>query len=109
MSDVTLETGQPAPDFTLPANNGETVSLSDFRGKYVVLYFYPRDNTPGCTQEAIDFRDAMQELEANNAVVLGVSPDSLKSHKNFPPNTDCPFCFCPTKTIRSRSGTVCGS
>lgn len=91
MSDVTLETGQPAPDFTLPANNGETVSLSDFRGKYVVLYFYPRDNTPGCTQEAIDFRDAMQELEANNAVVLGVSPDSLKSHEKFSAKHGLPF------------------
>lgn len=91
MSTDTLEIGRLAPDFTLPANHGQSVSLSDFRGKFVVLYFYPRDNTPGCTQEAVDFRDAIQEFDARNAVVLGVSPDSLKSHEKFIAKHELPF------------------
>jgi len=91
MSTETLEVGQPAPDFTLPATQGQTVSLSDFRGKYVVLYFYPRDNTPGCTQEAVDFRDAIEEFEARHAVVLGVSTDSLQSHEKFAAKHQLPF------------------
>lgn len=91
MTTAMLENGQTAPDFTLPANNGRDVSLSDFRGKYVVLYFYPRDNTPGCTQEAVDFRDAIREFEALNAVVVGVSPDPLRSHEKFSAKHQLPF------------------
>ncbi|MGC8863185.1 MAG: thioredoxin-dependent thiol peroxidase [Armatimonadota bacterium] len=76
--------GQKAPEFTLPATGGRTISLADFRGKKnVVLYFYPKDNTPGCTKEACFFRDVMSEFEAAGAVILGVSLDSIKSHENF--------------------------
>jgi peroxiredoxin Q/BCP len=78
-----LAVGANAPDFTLPASNGEQVKLSDFRGKKVVLYFYPRDNTPGCTSEACDFRDAFPSFTEADTVILGVSPDPVKSHLNF--------------------------
>ncbi len=78
-----LEPGSPAPDFTLPADDGTHVSLAQFRGKPVVLYFYPRDNTPGCTREAQAFRDRHQALTKLGAVVLGVSPDGLESHVKF--------------------------
>ena len=81
---VMLQVGDVAPDFSLPASTGETISLKDFLGKKrVVLYFYPRDNTPGCTKEACSFRDQLPNIEAKDTVVLGVSPDSLKSHENF--------------------------
>ena len=73
------------------ASNGETVSLKDFAGKKVVLYFYPKDNTPGCTREACGFRDHHSELEEAGAVVLGVSKDSIKSHEKFISNYDLPF------------------
>jgi peroxiredoxin Q/BCP len=75
--------GQKAPAFSLPSTSGATVSLGDFAGKQVVLYFYPRDNTPGCTVEACDFRDRDAALRQAGAVVLGVSSDSLKSHEGF--------------------------
>ena len=78
-----LKAGDPAPDFDAVLDNGETVSLSQFKGKNVVLYFYPKDNTPGCTREACDFRDNISSLEDKNTVVLGVSPDSVKSHQKF--------------------------
>ena len=78
-----LKEGDKAPDFSLPASTGETISLTDLAGKKVVVYFYPKDNTPGCTTEACDFRDVRGELETAGAVVLGVSADSLKSHANF--------------------------
>ena len=78
-----IEKGSRASDFTLSADDGSTVSLSDFRGKKVVLYFYPRDDTPGCTTQACDLRDAMPRLTAADAVVLGISPDSVKSHARF--------------------------
>src|SRR5689334_8274821 len=77
------EEGAKAPDFTLAADNGKQVSLSDLRGKYVVLYFYPKDDTPGCTKEACAFRDARADIEKLGAVVLGVSPDSVDSHVKF--------------------------
>ena len=80
-----------AIDFTLPANNGENVKLSDFLGKRVVLYFYPKDNTPGCTQEACNFRDNFERLTANNVVVLGVSKDSIKKHEGFVAKQKLPF------------------
>ena len=78
-----LSEGQDAPDFTLTTGDGETVSLGDLRGRKVVLYFYPRDDTPGCTVEACAFRDAGPLFEARGAVVYGVSADNLRSHQRF--------------------------
>jgi len=78
-----LETGKGAPNFCLPDENGNNVCLKDFRGKWVVLYFYPKDNTPGCTKEALDFSERLGEFEKLNAVVIGISPDSTASHKKF--------------------------
>lgn len=78
-----LKEGAKAPAFKLAADSGETVSLADFAGKNVVLYFYPRDSTPGCTREAEAFRDAAAQLKKKNAVVLGVSKDSIASHCKF--------------------------
>jgi len=82
MSDWIKE-GQEAPDFSLVSDRGETVTLSKLRGKPVVLYFYPKDDTPGCTKEACAFRDRQSDLAAHGAVVLGVSPDDEKSHGKF--------------------------
>ncbi len=78
-----LKEGDVAPDFTLPADDGSTVTLSALRGKKVVLYFYPKDDTPGCTTEACNFRDNLSMLTAKGAVVLGVSPQDIKSHVKF--------------------------
>lgn len=80
-----------APLFTLPNEQGEDVSLSQYRGKYVVLYFYPKDATPGCTTEACDFRDAHDDFSALNAVILGVSPDDEKKHTKFIEKHGLPF------------------
>ncbi len=80
---VELKVGQKAPDFTLPSDTGEKISLKDFRGKKVVLYFYPKDDTPGCTKEACSFRDNIDRILQKDAVVLGVSADSIESHKKF--------------------------
>jgi peroxiredoxin Q/BCP len=78
-----LEAGQKAPAFSLKDQDGKTVKLSDFKGQHVVLYFYPKDNTPGCTTEACDFRDSQAALKKAGAVVLGVSMDSEASHQKF--------------------------
>ena len=78
-----VQKGMLAPDFSLPSDEGENVSLIGLRGKRVVLYFYPRDDTPGCTIQACDFRNAMPRFEGVDAVVLGVSPDSEESHRRF--------------------------
>lgn len=78
-----LEVGQPAPDFSLPDQTGRTVSLADYRGKWLVLYFYPKDFTPGCTTEAQHFRDAVPDIEKLGAAVIGVSEDSVKNHAKF--------------------------
>jgi len=86
-----IEEGKPAPDFELPTDSGETVKLSDLRGKPVVLYFYPKDDTPGCTTQACGIRDAYGEFERAGAVVLGVSPDSEKSHVKFKDKYELPF------------------
>jgi thioredoxin-dependent peroxiredoxin len=83
--------GQAAPDFTLQANSNRTISLQDFRGQYVVLYFYPKDMTPGCTTEACDFRDYHPEFAKLNTVVLGISPDDVKSHDKFAAKHELPF------------------
>jgi thioredoxin-dependent peroxiredoxin len=80
---TTLKEGHKAPDFALESSGGGKVKLSSFRGKKVVLYFYPRDNTPGCTREACAFRDGMARLRRRGAVVLGVSTDSVASHEKF--------------------------
>jgi peroxiredoxin Q/BCP len=86
-----LTEGTLAPDFTLPADGGGEVTLSNYRGKKVVLYFYPKDNTSGCTTEACNFRDDYSEIIAAGAVVLGVSPDSVKSHDKFKLKFELPF------------------
>ena len=78
-----LEVGDKAPEFSLPASTGETISLASLAGRKVVLYFYPRDNTPGCIKEACGFRDSIGEFSEAGVVVLGVSADSLKSHERF--------------------------
>ena len=78
-----LETGIKAPEFTLKNQDGEEVSLKDFRGKKVILYFYPKDNTPGCTTQACSFGDRYPQIQEKGAVVLGVSKDSVASHKTF--------------------------
>ncbi|CAJ1003967.1 peroxiredoxin Q/BCP [Brevibacillus aydinogluensis] len=83
--------GQAAPDFTLQANGNRTISLRDFRGQYVVLYFYPKDMTPGCTTEACDFRDYHPKFAELNTVVLGISPDDVKSHDKFVAKHELPF------------------
>jgi peroxiredoxin Q/BCP len=86
-----LEEGQPAPTFTLPTDDGDEVSLESLRGKPVVLYFYPKDDTPGCTAQACGIRDAWGEFERSGAVVLGVSPDSPKKHAKFREKYGLPF------------------
>lgn len=83
--------GNLAPDFTLPAGDGSQVRLADLRGKTVLLYFYPKDDTPGCTTEACSFRDAWGELQRRGVVVLGVSRDDVKSHQKFAKKYSLPF------------------
>jgi thioredoxin-dependent peroxiredoxin len=78
-----LQIGDTAPEFCLPDQDDKKTCLSDYKGKWAVLYFYPKDNTPGCSLEAIDFSSVKKDLEAKNAVVFGISRDSLKSHQNF--------------------------
>ena len=86
-----LEVGTKAPEFTLPDKNGNPVSLADFAGKKVVLYFYPKDNTPGCTRQACAFAGAYEEFKKINAVVIGVSKDSVASHQKFAEKHGLPF------------------
>jgi peroxiredoxin Q/BCP len=86
-----VEEGKPAPDFELASDTGERVRLSDLRGHPVVLFFYPRDDTPGCTRQACSFRDAYREFEERGVVVLGVSPDSEASHARFREKHGLPF------------------
>ena len=86
-----LETGSKAPEFTLPDQNGEMHSLSDYKGKKVILYFYPKDNTPGCTKQACGFAERYPQFTEKGAVILGVSKDSVKSHKNFETKYSLPF------------------
>jgi len=92
-----LKPGDSAPDFSAPTDGGGEVSLKDLRGKKVVLYFYPKDNTPGCTTEACDFRDHQAAFADKNTVVLGVSPDSPKSHDNFKAKHELPFTLVSDK------------
>lgn len=86
-----LNPGDTAPDFTLSETGGGTRSLHDLRGRNVILFFYPKDNTPGCTKEACSFRDSYEEYEGTNAVILGISPDNVKSHDKFAAKFSLPF------------------
>lgn len=96
-----LEIGSLAPDFTLPDQNGVNHSLSDYRGKKVILYFYPKDNTPGCTKQACGFAERYPQILEKGAVVLGISKDSVKSHKNFEEKQNLPFTLLsdPERTV----------
>lgn len=91
MASSTPNIGELAPDFELPSDSGELVKLSDYRGKKVILYFYPKDDTPGCTAQSCGFRNNYPVIEEKQGVVLGVSPDGIKSHQKFKTKYDLPF------------------
>jgi peroxiredoxin Q/BCP len=101
-----LQEGTPAPDFELESDEGSTVRLSDLRGKPIVLYFYPKDDTPGCTKQACGFRDAYGEYQQRGAVVLGVSPDDVASHVKFKEKYGLPFTLLadPEHEVTERYG-----
>ena len=101
-----IEVGQEAPDFELESDNGGTIRLSDLRGKPVVLYFYPRDDTPGCTAQAGAIRDAWSDFRDSGAVVLGVSPDTVASHQKFKEKYGLPFTLLadPDHAVAERYG-----
>ncbi|MFY8001147.1 MAG: thioredoxin-dependent thiol peroxidase [Candidatus Kapaibacteriota bacterium] len=99
---MTAIIGSQAPDFTAHTDGGGSISLQDLRGKTVILYFYPKDDTSGCTAEACDFRDNMERLIASDAVVIGVSPDSPKSHDKFKQKYDLNFAL-----ISDESKEIC--
>jgi peroxiredoxin Q/BCP len=91
MAETKLQVGEPAPDFDLLSDNGTRVRLSDQRGKRVVLFFYPKDDTPGCTRQACGLRDNFAAIEAGNAVVFGISPDDQSSHQAFRQKFNLPY------------------
>ena len=97
-----VELGKKAPDFKLPTDGGGTISLKDLKGQKVVLYFYPKDDTPGCTKEACGFRDAMPDFTKVDAVIIGVSKDSVARHDKFKGKYDLPFTLAADE-----DGTVC--
>ena len=99
-----IEEGRQAPDFTATTADGTSVSLGDFRGKPLVLYFYPKDNTPVCTKEACAFRDLWKEIEAQNTVIVGISPDDAKSHEKFTSKYELPFTLLsdPEKNVMTK-------
>lgn len=99
----TIKIDQPVPNFENPATGDQTISLSGLKGKKVVLYFYPRDSTPGCTREGQDFRDMHDQFVALNTVILGVSRDSIKSHENFKTKQELPF-----DLLSDKEETLCG-
>ena len=99
---MTLDVGDKAPDFSLPTDGGGTLSLKDLKGKTVVLYFYPKDMTPGCTTEAQDFRDLAKQFEKAGAVIVGASKDSVKRHDNFKAKHDLNF-----RLVSDEEGTLC--
>lgn len=101
-----IKEGQKAPDFALPSSDGGTVSLKDLKGRTVVLYFYPKDDTPGCTREACAFRDTQARLKKTGAVVLGVSPDSVESHGRFREKykLNFPLLADPDKAVAKKYG-----
>jgi len=100
----TLKIGDKAPDFPLPANGDQEISLSDYKGQKVVLYFYPKDNTPGCTTESCDFRDHKKEFEGLNAQIIGISKCSVKKHDNFVAKQSLNF-----PLVSDEHGDVCRS
>lgn len=101
-----IEEGKPAPAFTLPDSEGNKVALKDFRGKHVIVYFYPKDDTPGCTKEAQGFRDLFSDFEHQDVVILGISPDDEDSHDRFRCKYDLPFqLLCdPKKAVMEKYG-----
>ncbi|HSG82538.1 MAG TPA: thioredoxin-dependent thiol peroxidase [Gemmatimonadota bacterium] len=101
-----LKVGDPAPDFQLDSDTGDAIRLSGLRGKKVILYFYPKDDTPGCTTEACEFRDRVPDIQRVGAVVLGVSPDSVKSHQKFRSKYELPFVLLsdPDHTVADAYG-----
>jgi peroxiredoxin Q/BCP len=103
---MTVVEGRAAPDFTLTDENENKVSLSDYRGKNVIVYFYPKDDTPGCTKEACGFRDFWKEIQDRDVVVLGVSPDGAASHQKFKEKYRLPFTLLsdPDKKVMSKYG-----
>jgi peroxiredoxin Q/BCP len=103
---VSIQEGKPAPAFTLEEASGKKVSLADFAGKNVILYFYPKDDTPGCTKEACGFRDDWKEIQKLNAVVLGVSADSGESHRKFAAKYKLPFPLLsdPSRKVMEKYG-----
>lgn len=109
MTDQPLEVGDRAPDFSILDGDGNQITLTGLRGKTVVLYFYPRDNTPGCTKEACGFRDRYADFQANNIVILGVSTDDAKKHTKFTQKYDLPFpLLCDTDAELSTAYGVYG-
>lgn len=101
---MTVQTGDKAPDFKLPTDGGGTCALSDFAGKPLILYFYPKDDTPGCTTEAQGFRDAMPDFAKCGAAIVGVSKDTVKKHDRFKAKHDLNFAL-----ISDEEGTLCES
>ena len=99
---MTLAIGDIAPDFTLPTDNNENIALHSLRGKKVILYFYPKDNTPGCTKEACDFRDALPDFITKDIVILGISKDSPARHRSFKEKYRLPFTL-----LSDEQGNVC--
>ena len=100
---TSIALNQPIPDFSGETTSGRTLQLADFRGKYLILYFYPKDNTPGCTREGQDFRDLYPEFLAANADVIGVSRDSIKSHEGFKCKYELPF-----ELLSDHDESLCG-
>lgn len=101
---MTIEAGTPAPDFRMPTDGGGSIGLKDFRGRKVILYFYPKDDTSGCTKEACGFRDLMPDFTGTDAVVIGVSRDGIASHDRFKAKYGLPFTLASDE-----DGTVCES
>jgi len=101
-----IEEGKPAPDFELQSDTGESVKLSDLRGRRVVIYFYPKDDTPGCTTEACEFRDAYDVFRERGAEILGISPDDVSSHEKFKTKYGLPFTLLadPEHTVAGQYG-----
>lgn len=101
-----LQIGHTAPDFSLSDADGKRVKLSDFRGKKVILYFYPKDDTSGCTAQACGFRENIEEIQEENAVVIGISPDDAKSHQKFRVKYSLPFVLLsdPDHTVANKYG-----
>jgi peroxiredoxin Q/BCP len=106
MAAAALKVGSTAPAFSLESSHGKRVSLKDLKGSWIVLYFYPKDDTPGCTKEACDFRDASPQVAKSSAVVLGVSPDSVASHQKFAGKFSLPFPLLadPDHTVAEKYG-----